>query len=1244
MPADSPADMAQSQSSSHHHSSGFHPFRSIKHHLEGHDHDGDHDHDRNGHDKASDVPQSGEAQQATQQVASDIDAPTESQRQSIAADEARMNPHKDRGGQAAEVFQGRSADWRTVQDPITRAPLRQRDVTEQDYRRGLDQSDSVQDGIRVPQPGATSQSHNRDDDKATPKDPSEIPEHPAGAPSVQKGGSALIYQLPTTAPSEGIVSRVFRSMARTEAVLFAGWSVLSLATNPRISTALTLAAGGVFGGWIQHLVYRRVIDGLRDNELERERRRGQAVDAAKVPESAEWLNSFLKVLWPQINSEMFDGIADTLEDVLQASLPAFVNSVKVSEITQGTTSLRILAVRRLPDGRKVDKSSPKQKHKMDGEKHASEAAQQLGLVDESKREIEEAIKANERKPGEPLALDEEEDDGAEYINLEIAFAYRPPAHTGGDPYKVPIHKRTSAHMLLSFFVKTGVVNAPIPVNVSLRGLVGTLRIRIQLTSQAPFLGKSTLSFVGLPRVEIDAAPLRAVSIMDVPVISKFVQNAIDAAMATYTAPGSLDLDLSQLISGDDIKREIAALGAIVIFIESAEAVERSDALFGSSDPYVTVSFSRYGKVLYCTRVVLDDLNPRWHEYTAILLHPEVVKAGERVALELRDSDRTSSDDLLGRAEVSLTELLQNPGELIERTDELKGDTPGSKRGGRITWRAGYYPKAPVNTKLSRFEQILDVGNDGAAAKDDGRDSKGTQATPKPIEEELLHRAEKAGKVPVEYTPPDPSLPSGILSVTVHQIAALDVPQRSESKVRRRKLFEPGQEVHDEIGDASPEAPSSYVEVLICDALVYRTRTKMQSRAPIFQAGTERFVRDWQTSTVVFAVREARINEADPIIGVVALRLEALFRDKSQSTDWYPISGGIGSGRIRLSVLFRSVDCRLERPLRGFDIGTVQVHDAVTLHSVDAQTRSDLGGCYLKLRTIAGKASISSTASSKHSGGTGDDAVVWTLSDKKNPLRLPVHRRHASALLVEWRAKNQLRKTTVWAVAAVWLTEIADSIVGGSGSGSGSDTGGNKVATIQVPVWDGKDAKVLSRLKQNFQSFHDASQGEALGGKRVATLELKLGFRAGIDRTHTKFAAPRPDTRAAMEAWRASAASSGTEAMAQAEIEEQYGGGGGGDTSSDSSDSSDSSSDNDDEDESGDEVGGSGRRGMLRRMNRDRKEKEEWTQIQDGSGARELKPVRMVDQLKEKAMDTVEKVKSELDTSKNKLGGQVETEV
>ena len=48
-----------------------------------------------------------------------------------------------------------------------------------------------------------------------------------------------------------------------------------------------------------------------------------------IPESVEWFNTLLGVFWGLINPEMFASVADTLEDVMQASVPSVIGKCSV---------------------------------------------------------------------------------------------------------------------------------------------------------------------------------------------------------------------------------------------------------------------------------------------------------------------------------------------------------------------------------------------------------------------------------------------------------------------------------------------------------------------------------------------------------------------------------------------------------------------------------------------------------------------------------------------------------------------------------------------------------------------------------------------------------------------------------------------------------------------------------------------------------------------------------------------------
>lgn len=289
-------------------------------------------------------------------------------------------------------------------------------------------------------------------------------------------------------------------------------------------------------------------------------------------------------MWGLIDPDMFAGVADTLEDVMQASVPGIIENVRVAEINQGNNPLRILSLRALPDT------------------HV--------------KELKESIHEENTKTKDPqeAAADEE---GGDYYNIEVAFAYHAKP-TGADVSS----KARNMHMQLVFYLGVkGLFGVPLPIFVELQGLVGTVRIRLQMTPEAPFLKNLTFTLMGLPQVQAGCVPMvqSGVNILNLPLISNFVNYAIAAAASIYVAPKSMSIDLSKILQGDTIQKEVIALGVMWIRIHRAVGLSKQDrrgSKHGGSDPYITLSFSKYGKPMYCTRVITDDLNPIWEETAA----------------------------------------------------------------------------------------------------------------------------------------------------------------------------------------------------------------------------------------------------------------------------------------------------------------------------------------------------------------------------------------------------------------------------------------------------------------------------------------------------------------------------------------------------------------------------------------------------------------------------------------------------
>jgi hypothetical protein len=809
-------------------------------------------------------------------------------------------------------------------------------------------------------------------------------------------------------------------------------------------------ASGVFL-WAKDLIRQG-----RATEWSAEQKRGETAVVNLIPESVEWLNTALGLVWGLINPDMFAAVADTLEDVMQASVPGVIEHVKVNDISQGSNPLRILSLRALPDGQV--------------------------------KELKEEIHKRDAKVKDPQELAAEEG-GGDFYNLEATIAYHSLPSSGDVSSKA---KNMGMQLVFYLGVK-GLFGVPFPIWVELNRLVATARLRVGLAPNPPFVKTLSFTLMGLPKVEASCVPLieKGANILNLPLISNFVNWAIATAANMYVAPKSMTLDIGKMLQGDDIKKETNALGVLFIRIHKATGLSKQDRRGsdgGGSDPYICVSFSKFGKPQYCTRVIQDDLNPIFSECCALPITADVIKADEQLSLELWDSDRSSADDLVGKVELSIQKLIQHPGKMFPQLSKLKGVKAESTMPGELHWEVGYFGK-------TQFRRAL---------RTDGRDPN----LPKELQDKKELQDDKgsldtAEEEAVVCTPPDPLWPSGILSVVVHQIVNLELENVKGSRGGKRtggKEYEPARPEAGEIKEEEgKKLPSAYCTVLINDELVYKTRTKVVSSRPIFEAGTERFIRDWRSCIVTVTVRDSRNRQHDPIIGVVPLRLSDVFQTASQSTRWYPLDGGIGFGRIRISLLFRSVELRLPPTQLGFgEIGTFEfTSDALTTSGYCPSERTKL-----KLRTGGSSASVKPDVCRKTEDGTG---LTWDISGNETSkrhrstrIRLPVRFRYRSPIFFEFHPSGKRRKTDTF--ASLWLQDVPDA----------------EEKDFDLPIWRCDNGM---RLSQNYITPDNVHSVPDLRVEEVGRLRFRGRFKPGMDRDHLRFVSDN-DSRETIETWEA----------------------------------------------------------------------------------------------------------------------------
>lgn len=747
---------------------------------------------------------------------------------------------------------------------------------------------------------------------------------------------------------------------------------------------------------------------------------------------------------------------------MAASVPGVIEHVRVADISQGSNPIRILNIRALPDSHVKD--------------------------------IKDELHKQREKDTDPDELAAQEQAGSFY-NLEVSFAY----HAKPSAQDIASKAKNMGMQLVFYLGIKGLFGVPLPIWVELQSLVATARVRLQLTPEPPFLKALTFTLMGVPKVQAGCVPMieKGVNILNLPLISNFVNWAISAAASMYVAPKSLTMDMSKMLQGDDVKKDTLALGVMFVRIHKAVGLSKQDqrgSKGGGSDPYITISWSKFGKPQFCTRVIQDDLNPVFEETAGLLVTSDLLKADEQLSVELWDSDRSSADDVVGKVELSIQKLIQHPGKMFPQISRLAGVKAESEMPGELHWEVGFFGK-------TKFRKALRTSGADLSLPKELRD--------KPELQESKGAIENAEEDAATTTPPDPLWPSGVLSIVVHQIVGLELANIKGSDGKRKgKEYEPARPEAGEVKEEqSKSLPSSYCTVLLNDELVYKTRTKVVSSQPIFNAGTEKFIRDWRSCIVTVAVRDSRNRQHDPIIGVVPLKISDILQTASESSRWYPLDGGIGFGRIRISLLFRSVELRLPPPQLGWDIGTFEFLS----NSIQVQGYTRSQKVRLRLRTGGSSANIQRKLCTAEEGGlrfdisngTGDDSEdaanehETNKSKQDHRIRLPVRHRYRSPVFFELYPAS---KRGADAFAALWLLELVD----------GEDK------EFDIPLFRANNS---TRLAQNYitqDNFKDIPDMEI---EEIGRVKFRGRFSAGTDPDHIRFVSDN-DSRETIEAWEA----------------------------------------------------------------------------------------------------------------------------
>lgn len=238
----------------------------------------------------------------------------------------------------------------------------------------------------------------------------------------------------------------------------ASWLRISMSSAIILIIGIVIGTGLVLGvrGWLR----KRTADIWEDQIWDAARKEELEYADSRTPESTQWLNSLLSSVWPLINPDLFTSLADTLEDVMQASLPKLVRMISVEDLGQGSEAIRILGIRWLPTGAAAKNVSVNGDTKSGKNKEGTDrkVPGEGDLGDETESSKEDGnqngdhFKTDKDEEGdeENIAEGMEAEEG-DFVNVEVAFSYR--ASSSGKSLKV---KSKNAHLYLAFYLPGGI--------------------------------------------------------------------------------------------------------------------------------------------------------------------------------------------------------------------------------------------------------------------------------------------------------------------------------------------------------------------------------------------------------------------------------------------------------------------------------------------------------------------------------------------------------------------------------------------------------------------------------------------------------------------------------------------------------------------------------------------------------------------------------------------------------------------
>ncbi|KAB5592905.1 hypothetical protein CTheo_3616 [Ceratobasidium theobromae] len=276
-------------------------------------------------------------------------------------------------------------------------------------------------------------------------------------------------------------------------------------------------------------------------------------------ESADWMNNFMDRFWRIYEPVLSGSITAAVDQVLAASTPAFLDSIKLTNFTLGTKAPRI-----------------------------------------------------ERVYTSPRTDDD-------IVQMVWGFSFTP--NDVLDMTHRESQNKVNPKIVLTVRVGKGLATPGIPILVEDMSFSGKMRVKLKLMHKFPHIQTAEVSFLQPPEFDYVLKPLGGdtfgFDVSNMPGLSAFIRETVHWVLGSMMYdPNVFTLNLEQLLSGAPLD---AAIGVLQVTIFDARGLKGSKIGGGTPDPYVSLTINNRDEMAR-TKFKASTYNPHWGEVKFLVIN------------------------------------------------------------------------------------------------------------------------------------------------------------------------------------------------------------------------------------------------------------------------------------------------------------------------------------------------------------------------------------------------------------------------------------------------------------------------------------------------------------------------------------------------------------------------------------------------------------------------------------------------